>query len=116
MPDNEAKVLVPEETATPQDYVLAAGQAFTIDGIQVDPGTPRGKEFFKVIFSKSPLDLRSIFNRTQTRSRNELQSFEKAIDDMFEEANDKMATRSSIGNVKVDEVGILTTGFTVSAK
>jgi hypothetical protein len=116
MPDNEAKVLVPEETATPQDYVLAAGQSFTIDGIQVDPGTPRGKEFFKVIFSKSPLDLRSIFNRTQTRSRNELQSFEKAIDDMYEEANDKMATRSSIGNVKVDEVGILTTGFTVSAK
>ena len=35
---------------------------------------------------------------------------------MFEEANDKMTSRSSIGNVKVDEVGILTTGFTVSAK
>jgi hypothetical protein len=116
MPDNEAKVLVPEETATPQDYVLAAGQSFTIEGIQVDPGTPRGKEFFKVIFAKSPLDLRSIFNRTKTRSRNELMSFEKAMDDMFEEANDKMTTRSSIGNVKVDEVGILTTGFTVSAK
>ena len=116
MPDNEAKVLVPEETATPQDYVLGAGQSFTIEGVQVDPGTPRGKEFFKVIFAKSPLDLRSIFNRTKTRSRNELMSFEKAMDDMFEEANDKMATRSSIGNVKVDEVGILTTGFTVSAK
>jgi hypothetical protein len=116
MPDNEAKVLVPEEMATPQDYVLPAGQSFTIDGIQVDPGTPRGREFFKVIFAKSALDLRSIFNRTKTRSRSELMSFEKAMDDMFEEANDKMATRSSIGNVKVDEVGILTTGFTVSAK
>ena len=115
MPDNEAKVLVPEETATPQDYVLAAGQSFSIDGIQVDAGTPRGKEFFKVIFAKSPLDLRSIFNRTKTRSRNELLSFEKAMDDMFEEANDKTATRSSISNVKVDEVGILTTGFTVAA-
>jgi hypothetical protein len=116
MPDNEAKVLVPEETATPQDYVLAAGQSFTIDGIQVDPGTPRGREFFKVIFAKTALDLRSVFNRAKTRSRNELSSFEKAMDDMFEEANDKMKTRSSIGNVKVDEVGILTTGFTVSAK
>jgi metacaspase-1 len=116
MPDNEAKVLVPEETATPQDYVLAAGQSFTIEGIQVDPGTPRGREFFKVIFSKTALDLRSVFNRTRTRSRNDLSSFEKAMDDMFEEANDKMTTRSSIGNVKVDEVGILTTGFTVSAK
>jgi metacaspase-1 len=116
MPDNEAKVLVPEETATPQDYVLAAGQSFTIEGIQVDPGTPRGREFFKVIFSKTGLDLRSVFNRTRTRSRNDLSSFEKAMDDMFEEANDKMTTRSSIGNVKVDEVGILTTGFTVSAK
>jgi hypothetical protein len=116
MPDNQAKVLVPEETATPQDYVLASGQSFSIDGIQVDAGTPRGKEFFKVIFAKSPLDLRSIFNQTKTRSRNELMSFEKAMDDMFDEANDKMTTRSSIGNVKVDEVGILTTGFTVSAK
>jgi metacaspase-1 len=116
MPDNEAKVLVPEETATPQDYVLAAGQSFTIEGIQVDPGTPKGREFFKVIFAKSALDLRSVFNRTKTRSRNDLSSFEKAMDDMFEEANDKMTTRSSIGNVKVDEVGILTTGFTVSAK
>jgi len=35
------------------------------------------------------------------------------MDDLFKDGNAQAATRSSIGAVKVEEVGIVTCGFTI---
>ena len=113
MPDNEVKVLLPTEYDEPQDWFLRAGQSYTISDVEVDENTPKGKEFFKVIFTKTPMDLRSVFNRKRTRSSAGLISFEQAVDDMFSDGKANQTTRSNIGNVKVDEVGILTRSFSI---
>jgi hypothetical protein len=113
MPDNEVKVLLPTDSEEPQDRYLRAGETYTISDIEVDEHTPRGKEFFKVIFTKTPMDLRRVFERKTTRGSGNLQSFEQVIDDMFKDGKGAQATRSNIGNVKVDEVGIITKGFTI---
>lgn len=121
MPDNEMKVLLPDETSEPQDFVIHPKQTIVIGeggALTVDKGTPRGKEMFKFIVSKNPMDLRGIVNRTRTRSASagERKSIENVIDDLFKDSNDQRATRSSIGNVKVDEVGVITAGFTIKGK
>lgn len=117
MPDDDMKVLLPDETSEPQDYVIAAGQTIPIGEIVVDKGTPAGKEVFKIIVSKTPMDLRNVVNRTLTRSATAaMQSVEAVIDDLFKDSNNQMATRSTMSNVKVDEVGILSCGFTVKQK
>lgn len=116
MPDNEIKVLLPGEIDQPQDYLLRAGERKVIEGIQVDEITPEGKEFFKVIFSKTPMDLRGIFKRSKTRSSGTLQSFESVLDDMLADSQDGNPTRSSLSTVKAEETGILTTGFTIRRK
>jgi hypothetical protein len=115
MPDNDMKVLLPDETSEPQDFVIHPKQTIPIGEITVDKGTPNGKEVFKVIVTKTPMDLRGIVNRSKTRSATakDVKSIESVIDDLFKDSNDQRATRSSIGNVKVDEVGILTCGFTI---
>lgn len=113
LPNNDIKVLIPDESEEPQDYIIRPGETKTIDGCQVDAITPKGKEFFKAIFSKVPVDLRAILNRKKTRGSAELQSFEKVVDDMFSENNTAKNTRSEISKVKVEELGIVTTGFTI---
>lgn len=113
MPDNEIKVLIPGDIDQPQDYLLRAGEKKIIEEIQVDEITPEGKEFFKVIFSKAPLDIRSIFKRSKTRGNGSLQSFEQVLDDMLADSQEGKPTRSNLSTVKVEEIGILTTGFTI---
>ncbi len=115
MPDNDMKVLLPDDTSEPQDFVIHPQQTIPIGEITVDKGTPNGKEIFKIIVSKTPMDLRGIVNRSKTRSASaaQVKSIESVIDDLFKDSNDARATRSSIGNVKVDEVGILSCGFTI---
>ena len=112
LPNNDIKVLIPDESDEPQDYIVRPGETKTIEGIQVDAVTPRGKEFFKAIFSKVPIDLRAVLNRKKTRG-SELQSFEKVVDDMFSENSTAKNTRAEISKVKVEEIGIITAGFTI---
>lgn len=115
MPDNDMKVLLPDETSEPQDFVINPKQTIPIGEITVDEGTPDGKELFKIIVTKTPIDLRGVVNRTRTRSAGtgNPTSIENVIDDLFKDSNDQRATRSSIGNIKVDEVGVLSCGFTI---
>jgi hypothetical protein len=115
MPDNDMKVLLPDETSEPQDFVINPNQTIPIGEITVDEGTPNGKEIFKIIVTKTPIDLRGVVNRTRTRSASagSPTSIENVIDDLFKDSNDQRATRSSIGNIKVDEVGVLSCGFTI---
>jgi len=112
MPDNDVKVLIPDESKEAQDYVLHKGETFTISGIGVDAGTPNGKEMFKVIVTKAPVDLRGVLNRTRSRGAG-MKSVETMVDDLFKDSNEQRSTRSSVNNVKVDEVGIVSCGFTV---
>jgi len=113
LPDNDVKVLIPEDNREPQDYVIRPKSEIPITGITVDAGTPNGKEFFKIIVTRTPMDLRSILNRTRSRSAAGMQSLEQMVDDLFKDGNAQTATRSSIGTVKVEEVGIVTCGFTI---
>ncbi|MBS1579963.1 MAG: caspase family protein [Bacteroidetes bacterium] len=114
LPNNDIKVLIPDESEEPQDYIIKPGETKLISGIQVDAVTPKGKEFFKGIFSKVPIDLRLVLNRKRTRSSTgQLQSFEKVVDDMFSENSTAVHTRSSISQVKVEEIGIVTAAFTI---
>ena len=114
MPNNDMKVLLPDENSEAQDFVIHPKQTIPIGEITVDRGTPNGKEIFKVIVTKTPMDLRGIVNRTKTRSANTtMKSMENMMDDLFKDSNDGRATRSSITNVKVDEVGVLSCGFTI---
>ena len=113
MPNNDIKVLIPDEEEQPQDYIITPGETKTIGSIQVDPGTPRGKEFFKAVFTKVPMDLRTLLNRKKV-VRGPLQSFERVVDDMFKEGAGAKHTRGDVGSVKVDEVGIVTCGFTIA--
>jgi hypothetical protein len=117
MPDNEVKVLLPADGEEPQDRAIRPKSSFIIPEVEVDANTPRGKEFFKAIFTKTPMDLRNIFARKQTRStRSNFLSFEEVVDDMYKETSGLSKTRSNITNVKVDEVGIITRGFTIYSK
>lgn len=113
MPNNDIKVLLPDEADEPADYALRPGESKIIEGVTVDKGTPQGKEFFKAIFTKVPMDLRNILNRKKTRGSGSLQSFEKVVDDMFKESTGTKNTRASVNNVKVEEIGIVTVGFTI---
>lgn len=113
MPNNDIKVLLPDEADEPADYALRPGESKIIEGVSVDKGTPQGKEFFKAIFTKVPMDLRNILNRKKTRGSGSLQSFEMVVDDMFKESTGGKNTRASVTNVKVEEIGIVTVGFTI---
>lgn len=113
MPDNDVKVLLPDDSSEASDFVIHAGQSIPIGEITVDQGTPNGKEMFKLIVTKAPIDLRSVLNRSKTRSNNAMRSVETVVDDLFKDSNEGRSTRSSMSNIKVDEVGMVTCGFTV---
>lgn len=117
MPNNDVKVLLPDEFEEPQDYFLRPGESRVIEEVQVDEDTPEGKEFFKLILSRSPMDLRGVLNRKKTRSAGgNMQTFEQVMDDMFSESVGQKNTRSSMSKMKLDEVGIVTTGFIIERK
>ncbi len=115
MPDNEVKVLIPYDGSTPQDFIIQAkSQPVLTEEIEIEEGTPEGKEFIKFVFTKTPIDLRNVLNRSRsTRSAGGMMNIESVFDDMFKDGEDKQATRAGIRNVKVDEVGVITKTFTI---
>ena len=113
LPDNEVKVLIPYDGQVPGDYFIQSKSTRTIGEIEVDPGTPSGMEFMKFIFTKTPMDLRPVFARSQTRGTPTRGGFEGVLDDMFKDNNEGQATRSTMRSVKIDEVGVVTKAFTI---
>lgn len=112
LPNNTAKVLIPDSRETPQEFISKAkGSAFELKGFSVDANTPIGQELFKVIFSRTPMDLRNIFIGVRDRGPGDMLSFESAIQGMVETS--LTGTRSGRSNVKPGEVGIITVGFIV---
>lgn len=112
MPDNEMKVLIPTPSKEPQDYLLRSKQSRSFP-VRIDDNTCWGKEVFKVFITKAPIDLKSLFDRKNKATRNITMSLEDMINDTFKDGSDAVATRSDVSAVKLNEVGILTVGFTI---
>jgi hypothetical protein len=113
MPDNQVKVLVPYEGKMAEDFAISAGAEFLIEDVEVDEGTPAGREFMKFIFTKSAIDLRPVLSRSKTRSVDHKSGLDNVLDDMFKDSKDGNATRSVIRSVKIDEVGVVTRSFNI---
>lgn len=115
-PDNAVKVLIPnsDNGETVEDFVIQPQSEFVIEEVQVDHGTPSGREFMKFIFTKTAMDLRPVLARSGTRGPANKSGVENVFNDMFKDGNDFISTRSNIpSKVKVDEVGVVTRSFSI---
>ncbi|MCE3281647.1 MAG: hypothetical protein K0Q66_384 [Chitinophagaceae bacterium] len=113
LPDNDLKVLIPEEDGSPADYMVQSKAVKQIDDVEVDAETPLGTEYMKFIFTKKPMDLRPVFQRSAHRGPNSKTGIEEVFDDMFKDGNDLQSTRSNLPKVKVDEIGVVTRAFSI---
>jgi len=109
-PDNNVEVLYPYKGKEPADYVVEKKNV-VIRKLAVSKGTPPGVEFLKIIVSKEPMDLRSVFEKKITRDN--MQSFQTVLDDLFNEKNGQAATRGEISNIKAEEIGIISISFII---
>lgn len=122
MPDDKVDIFIPPSNMSPEDFFIENKNAggnkniVVIENIELDDNTPKGKDFLKFIFTKNPIDLRGVIVRTRSISKGakDMNSIEKLLDFSFGDEEENSKTRSlSLGNVKVDELGILTKTFTV---
>ncbi len=114
LPGNKVQVIIPDEKSQPNEFMLKAkGEPLLIPKVQVEENSAAGKELLKIFLSKNPIELRNIFNRTKTRGNGNMQSIENVMNDMFKDEYSQNPTRGDMSNMKVDEIGILTVGFTI---
>jgi metacaspase-1 len=109
-PDNNVEILYPYKSKEPADYIVEKKNT-VIRKLAVSKGTPAGVEFLKIIVSKEPMDLRSVFEKKITRDN--MQSFQTVLDDLFNEKQGKAATRGDISNIKAEEIGIISVSFII---
>jgi hypothetical protein len=109
-PDNHVEILYPYKGKEPSDYLMDR-KASIIRKLAVSKGTPSGEEFLKIIVSKEPMDLRSVFEKTAQRA--EMQSFQVVLDDLFNERSEDRSTRADVSSIKVEEIGIVTVHFRI---
>lgn len=109
-PDDKVEILYPYKTKEPADYVVEK-QNTVVRKLAVSKGTPAGVEILKIIVSKEPMDLRSVFEKKITRDN--MQSFQTVLDDLFNEKEGKAATRGDISNIKTEEIGIISLNFII---
>lgn len=112
-PDNNVEILYPYKGKEPSDY-LVENNNVVIRKLAVSKGSPFGVEFLKIIVSKEPMDLRSVFEKT-TR-RDEMRSFQVVLDDLFNEKQGTGATRADVSSIKAEEIGIITVSLTIKKK
>ena len=109
-PDNHVEIIYPFKGKEPADYVVEKNNA-VIRKLGVSKGSPPGVEFLKIIVSKEPMDLRSVFEKKITRDN--MQSFQTVLDDLFNEKPGKAATRGDISSIKAEEIGIISVSFII---
>ena len=109
-PDNSVEIIYPYKGKEPADYVVEKNNV-VIRKLAVSKGSPAGVEFLKIIVSKEPMDLRSVFEKRITRG--EMKSFETALDDLFNEKQGQAATRGDISGIKPEEIGIISVSFII---
>ena len=114
LPGNEVQVIIPDKASQPNEFMIKSkGEPLVIPKIQVEEDSAEGKEMLKIFFSKQPIELRDIFKRTKKRGSGNMQSIEEVMNDMFKDEYSQHPTRSDMGAMKLNEIGILTTGFTI---
>lgn len=109
-PDERVEVLYPVAGKEPQDYSIEK-KNFVERRLRVSANTPAGVEFYKIIVSKEPMDLRSVFEKKITRDN--MQSFQTVLDDLFNEKEGKAATRGDVSSIKAEEIGIISVSFII---
>ncbi len=109
-PDNNVEIMYPYKGKEPADYVVEKNNV-VIRKLAVSKGSPEGLEILKIIVSKEPMDLRSVFEKKITRDN--MQSFQNVIDDLFNEKKGEAATRGDISNIKAEEIGIVSVSFII---
>jgi hypothetical protein len=109
-PDNNVEIMYPYNGKEPADYIVAKNSP-VVRRLAVSKGSPAGVEFLKIIVSKEPMDLRSVFEKKITRDN--MQSFQTVLDDLFNEKQGKAATRGDISNIKAEEIGIISVSFII---
>lgn len=109
-PDNKVDILYPYKGKEPADYVVEKNNV-VIRKLSVSKDSPAGLEFLKIIVSKEPMDLRSVFEKKITRG--DMQSFQTVLDDLFNEKTGKAATRGDISAIKAEEIGIISVSFII---
>jgi metacaspase-1 len=110
-PDDHVEILYPYKGKEPSDYLIDNKPPPVIRKLSVSKGTPSGTEFLKIIVSKEPMDLRSVFEQSVQRA--EMHSFQMVIDDLFNERSADRSTRADISSIKVEEIGIVTVHFKI---
>jgi hypothetical protein len=108
-PDNTIEILYPYKTKSPADYFVKNNSIIN-RSLAVTQGSPKGVETLKIIITKQPMDLRAVFENRITRD--DMHAFQAVMDEAM---NDRSAnaTRGDVTNVKVEEVGVLSTSFIV---
>jgi hypothetical protein len=109
-PDNTLDILYPYKGKEPADYVVEKNNV-VIRKLGVSKGSPPGVEFLKIIVSKEPMDLRSVLEKKITRDN--MQSFQTVLDDLFNEKPGQVATRGDVSNIKAEEIGIISVSFII---
>jgi metacaspase-1 len=109
-PDNKVEVLYPYKGKEPADYSIEK-KSFVERKLSVSKGSPAGVEFLKIIVSKEPLDLRGVFE--QKVQRENMQSFQVMLDDLFSRQDGKEPVRADVSAIKMEEIGIITVNFTI---
>lgn len=109
-PNNEVEVLYPYKGKEAADYLVESNGTITRK-LKVSGNSPAGVEFLKIIVSKEPMDLRSVFEKTARRDQ--MCSFLSALDDLINDKEGAGATRGDISSIKAEEVGIITVRMTI---
>ena len=109
-PDDRVEVLYPTAGKEPQDYRIEKNN-FVERRLRVSGNTPAGVEFYKIIVSKEPMDLRAVFEKKITRDH--MQSFQTVLDDLFNEKQGKASTRADVSSIKAEEIGIISVSFII---
>jgi metacaspase-1 len=114
LPGNEVQIILPDSLSNPDEFVLKAkGEPLIIPNVTVEENSQPGKEILKFLFTTQPIELRNVLKRTGTRGRGNTQSIEDVLNDTFKDEYSLHPTRGDVSNLKVDETGILTVGFTI---
>lgn len=106
MPDNAIAVVMPDPgdvNSTAEDYKIAARQTFTSRPIKLYP--PYGKDFMKILITKTAMDLKSVQSRTVSRGAGS--SFESFYNDTFKDDQSERSRGPKVSPVKVDEIRII---------
>lgn len=109
-PDNTVDILYPYKTKEPADYVVNKNSTI-VRKLAVSKGSPAGVEFLKIIVTKEPMDLRSVFEKRVTRG--EMQPFQTVLDDLFSDKDGAVSTRGDVSSIKAQEIGIISVSFII---